>query len=140
MASVDEWVKMSYNHKKKGEMEMLEKMAAFFEARLDGYDQHMLSNIAGAEEFYPVTAALLPLQPGASVLDLGCGTGLELEYYFAQNPGANVTGIDLSAGMLQALKVLPTTASTHSANICQKKPAQELNRAIFPLPQQEPTR
>ena len=26
----------------------------------------------------------------AEVLDLGCGTGLELEYYFARNPGARV--------------------------------------------------
>ena len=83
---------------------MLEKMAAFFEARLDGYDQHMLSNIDGAQEFYPFTAGLLPQEREVAVLDLGCGTGLELEYYFARNPDAKVTGIDLSAGMLQALK------------------------------------
>ena len=83
---------------------MLEKMAAFFEARLQDYDGHMLKNIAGAEEFYPFTASLLPLQPDASVLDLGCGTGLELEYYDSNNPTAQITGIDLSAGMLQALQ------------------------------------
>ena len=34
----------------------MEKMEAFFEARLDGYDEHMLSNIESAREFY-----LLPL-------------------------------------------------------------------------------
>ena len=83
---------------------MLEKMAAFFEARLDDYDQHMLNDIAGAKEFYPFTADRLPQIPEVTILDLGCGTGLELEYYFAQNPTAKVTGIDLSAGMLQALK------------------------------------
>ena len=83
---------------------MMEKMAAFFEARLEGYDEHMLQNIAGAEEFYPFTASLLPLQMGACVLDLGCGTGLELQYYEAYNPSACLTGIDLSAGMLQALQ------------------------------------
>lgn len=83
---------------------MLEKMDAFFEARLDGYDAHMLTEIEGAAEFYPATAALLPVTPGARVLDLGCGTGLELEYYFAKNPTARVTGIDLSAGMLAALR------------------------------------
>ena len=38
------------------------------------------------------------------MLDLGCGTGLELEEYFALNPGAAVTGIDLSEAMLNALK------------------------------------
>jgi len=83
---------------------MLEKMDAFFEARLAGYDDHMLTEIEGAAEFYPFTAACLPPQPGAEVLDLGCGTGLELEYYFARNPGARVTGVDLSAGMLNALR------------------------------------
>ena len=83
---------------------MLETMAAFFEARLEGYDAHMLTEIQGAAEFYPATAALLPATPGARVLDLGCGTGLELEFYFAVNPGARVTGIDLSAGMRTARK------------------------------------
>ena len=79
---------------------MLEKMSDFFEARLDGYDEHMLTNIASADEFYPFTAAMLPTFDGCRVLDLGCGTGLELEYYFALNPTAKVTGIDLSEGML----------------------------------------
>ena len=83
---------------------MLEKMDAFFEARLEGYDAHMLANIDGAREFYPFTAACLPQTPEVSILDLGCGTGLELGYYFAGNPHAHVTGIDLSAGMLNALR------------------------------------
>ena len=82
---------------------MLEKMGAFFEARLDGYDAHMMTNIQAAEEFYPFTARCLPRDPGAKILDLGCGTGLELGEYFALNPTAVVTGIDLAAGMLRAL-------------------------------------
>lgn len=80
---------------------MLEKMDAFFEARLEGYDAHMRNDIEGAEEFYPFTAARLP---AGHILDLGCGTGLELEYYVNLNPEARITGIDLSAGMLAALK------------------------------------
>ncbi|MBR5224126.1 MAG: class I SAM-dependent methyltransferase [Clostridia bacterium] len=83
---------------------MLEKMAAFFEVRLEGYEEHMLDCIESAREFYPFTAAQLPKTPGAKVLDLGCGTGLELNEYFAINPDAAVTGIDLSQGMLAALK------------------------------------
>ena len=83
---------------------MLEKMDLFFEARLEGYDEHMLTDIEGAEEFYPFTASCLPKEPGAKVLDLGCGTGLELEFYFRENPAAAVTGIDLSEGMLAALR------------------------------------
>ena len=83
---------------------MLEKMSDFFEARLAGYDEHMLTNIKSADEFYPFTAKLLPAFEGCHILDLGCGTGLELQEYFAQNPSAQVTGIDLSEGMLSELK------------------------------------
>ena len=83
---------------------MLEKMGAFFEARLNGYDEHMMTNIQSAQEFYPFTARCLPVTPGAKILDLGCGTGLELGEYFILNPTAKVTGIDLAAGMLRALE------------------------------------
>lgn len=83
---------------------MLEKMNEFFSKRLDGYEEHQLNAIDGAREFYPFTASLLPVQNGAAVLDLGCGTGLELEYYFKFNPTAKITSIDLSEDMLAALK------------------------------------
>ena len=83
---------------------MLEKMSQFFEARLDGYDVHMLNNIESSREFYPFTAEQLPRLDQCHILDLGCGTGLELEAYFILNPTARVTGIDLSRGMLDALQ------------------------------------
>lgn len=82
----------------------LEKMDEFFAARIDGYDEHMRSNIEGASGFYAYTAELLPREVKSRILDLGCGTGLELEAYFAKNPFAEVTGIDLSEVMLNALK------------------------------------
>ena len=82
----------------------LERMDDFFAARVGGYDEHMRRNIEGASAFYTYTASLLPTAAGSRVLDLGCGTGLELEAYFPLNPGAKVTGIDLSAAMLDALK------------------------------------
>ena len=85
-------------------MTKLEKMDDFFAARIDGYDEHMKTNIEGASGFYAYTASLLPGTAGSRVLDLGCGTGLELEEYFTLNPGANVTGVDLSREMLNALK------------------------------------
>ena len=83
---------------------MLERMSDFFEARLDGYDEHMRTNIESATEFYPFTANLLPSSENSRVLDLGCGTGLELEEYYKLCPSAKVTGIDLSQGMLAELK------------------------------------
>ena len=82
----------------------LEKMDDFFTARIDGYDAHMKRDIEGASGFYAYTAFLLPAAGESRALDLGCGTGLELEEYFARNPGAAVTGIDLSEAMLNALK------------------------------------
>lgn len=83
---------------------MLEKMNDFFKARLDVYDEHMLTEIEGAAEFYAFTAAELPTKSECRILDLGCGTGLELERYISAKPAAQITGIDLSAEMLDKLK------------------------------------
>ena len=82
----------------------LEKMDAFFEARLSGYEEHMMNNIESAEKLYSFTAAQLPAVDGAKILDLGCGTGLEMDWFFRRNPTAVVTGIDLSKGMLAAFR------------------------------------
>ena len=83
---------------------MLEKMSDFFEARLDGYDEHMMTGIESADKFYPFTANQLPTTENCHLLDLGCGTGLELGEYFVLNPSAKITGIDLSSGMLAELR------------------------------------
>jgi tRNA (cmo5U34)-methyltransferase len=81
-----------------------EEMAAFFDARADGYEAHMIGNVFGSDRFYVKTVEALPLKPGLRVLDLGCGTGLELDALFSRCPDAFVTGIDLSRGMLDALQ------------------------------------
>ena len=83
---------------------MLEKMGEFFDSRLNGYEEHQLSSIESARDFYPFTARCLPRTPGARVLDLGCGTGLELGYYFELVPTAELTGVDLASGMLDELR------------------------------------
>lgn len=83
---------------------MLERMDDFFTARVEGYDEHMRQYVEEDSEFYAYTASLLPGMDNAEVLDLGCGTGLELEAYFKLNPAAKVTGIDLTEAMLDALK------------------------------------
>ncbi len=83
---------------------MLEKMNEFFDKRLDGYDEHMMTNIESSDVFYPFTADCLPKTNGAKILDLGCGTGLELEHYFRLDPSAKITGIDLTESMLNVLR------------------------------------
>ncbi|AUG58738.1 class I SAM-dependent methyltransferase [Acetivibrio saccincola] len=44
------------------------------------------------------------MHSGCRVIDLGCGTELELDEYFPLNPSAKVTGIDLASGMLNRLR------------------------------------
>ena len=83
---------------------MLEKMDDFFNNRIDSYEEHQLNMIASAKEFYPFTAKHLPMDKNVSILDLGCGTGLELGYYFELNPTARITGIDMAEALLRALK------------------------------------
>ena len=97
-------LKNSKNIRLGSDKDMLEKMSDFFEDRLAGYDEHMKLNIECTSEFYPFTAKCLPIEQNCRILDLGCGTGLELEEYYLLNPSAKVTGIDLSQGMLSALK------------------------------------
>lgn len=82
----------------------LEKMGEFFDSRLDGYEDHQINCIDSAKIFYPYTASQLPMTAGCKVLDLGCGTGLELNEYFKINPFAIITGIDLAKGMLKTLQ------------------------------------
>lgn len=59
----------------------------------------ILSKIAGTKAFFPYTAALPPINPGENVLDLGYGTGLELEYYFVLSREASLVWPDLSPDM-----------------------------------------
>lgn len=80
----------------------MERMEDFFAARIDGYDEHMLNEVVGCAECYRKMAELLP-DDTEKILDLGCGTGLELEGVFARFPYASVTGIDLTKPMLDRL-------------------------------------
>ena len=80
-----------------------EEMTGFFEKRLQGYDEHMLTAVAGCAEGYETLAAALP-EGLASLLDLGCGTGLELAPVFRRFPQVAVTGVDMTQAMLNRLK------------------------------------
>ncbi|HNX64891.1 MAG TPA: class I SAM-dependent methyltransferase [Oscillospiraceae bacterium] len=81
----------------------IEQMSDFFTTRVDIYDEHMLTNVAGCKEGYIKMAELIP-QNAEFLLDLGCGTGLELDEIFKIAPELKVTGIDLTKAMLDKLK------------------------------------
>ena len=83
-------------------MVMLEKMADFFAARVDMYDAHMLNEVEACKEGYLKMAEYVP-DNSRKLLDLGCGTGLELEAIFRKLPDLSVTGIDLCEEMLKSL-------------------------------------
>lgn len=82
---------------------MLEAMSDFFTARTEMYDEHMLSEVEGCKEGYKKMASLLP-EDCETLLDLGCGTGLELEAIYSLFPRLKVTGIDLTKAMLDKLR------------------------------------
>jgi tRNA (cmo5U34)-methyltransferase len=79
----------------------LEKMSEFFTARIDGYEEHMLKD--GGQDVYIKLAELIP-DNTKKILDLGCGTGLELDEIFKRLPDVSVVGIDLTQIMLDKLK------------------------------------
>ncbi len=79
----------------------LEEMSAFFNARIDGYEEHMLRE---GNDVYVEAAKLIPKTRGLKLLDLGCGTGLELDEIFKVNPTVQVTGIDLADKLLEKLR------------------------------------
>ncbi len=79
--------------------EPLEEMAGFFDARIEGYEEHM----ACWQAHYKWMAEFIPEQ-AEQLLDLGCGSGLELDCIFSRFPDLSVTGVDLSAEMLDKLK------------------------------------
>ncbi len=77
----------------------IERMTDFFSARVEGYEEHM-------SVFFPAYDMLANALPKSTktLLDIGCGTGLELERIFARLSDVHVTGIDLSEIMLAKLR------------------------------------
>ena len=91
-ASIKQWLKST-------EDEPLETMSGFFDRRVDSYEDHMRPWRA----YYRWLGELIPAQ-AETLLDLGCGTGLELDEIFRLHPDIRVTGIDLAPGMLARLR------------------------------------
>ncbi|MBR2435852.1 MAG: methyltransferase domain-containing protein [Lentisphaeria bacterium] len=77
----------------------LEAMDAFFNARIGDYEEHMSPWTA----HYRWMAELIPADT-KTILDIGCGTGLELDIIFARLPDLQVTGIDMAEEMLSKLR------------------------------------
>lgn len=81
-----------------------EEMGSFFDVRVDGYDEHMVDMFKDFDLYYETVASpIAATDKNVSILDLGCGTGAELNWVFNKAPNASVTAIDLSQQMLNKL-------------------------------------
>ena len=78
-------------------------MDEFFKNRIDSYDDHMMSE-SHIRNGYIKFAELIP-ENSKILLDLGCGTGLELVEIFKRFPEISVTGIDMTQKMLDKLQL-----------------------------------
>ena len=90
----------------------LEEMSDFFTKRLDDYEEHM----SIWEQFYQIFAESLPSKC-KRILDLGCGTGLELDKIWQKNPDIEVIGVDLCQSMLD--KLLEKHSDKRLTIVCQ---------------------
>ena len=77
----------------------LEEMAGFFQRRIGSYEERMQT----WREAYARIPGWID-RDTKRMLDLGCGTGLELESIFSKYPHIQVTGIDLCSTMLERLR------------------------------------
>lgn len=84
------------------EMTNPEKMGAFFDVRADGYDEHMFS-FGGGASYAKLEACIPETADAVRILDIGCGTGIELDSIWRHAPNAHITCVDLSRGMLDLL-------------------------------------
>ena len=92
-------------HKNDNDLEppILEEMSNFFNNRAMIYDEKHIEHIGGGIDSKHIIASFFP--PHAkTMIDLGIGTGLELEGIFKHFPEIEVTGIDISENMLKLLQ------------------------------------
>lgn len=91
-------------------MEPTQRWRDFFDAHAPYYEQNAFTKATSEEVTF--LEEILALQPGSTILDLGCGTGrhsIELA-----KRGYRPTGVDISSGMLQIAR---TNAASSGVDI-----------------------
>jgi len=111
----------------------IETMGGFFNNRADIYDDHMIKEL-DLNVFYNEIAECIPKNiTNIKLLDLGCGTGIELEKIFEIYPLAEVTGIDLSGKMLDILKAKYKDKMSQLKIICQSYFDTDFGSGIYDI-------
>lgn len=99
---------------------------AFFDSHAPHYDQNPFTKDTLAEVDFLLT--LFPIPVGAKILDVGCGTGrhsIELA-----RRGYEVTGLDLSEGMLEVARAKASEAGVEVRWICADATAFKLDQVF----------
>ncbi|HYH03018.1 MAG TPA: class I SAM-dependent methyltransferase [Bacillota bacterium] len=82
-----------------------EPMDVFFNSRVSGYEDHMKENKLFEAEKMQLAEAFEATEKPVQILDLGCGTGLEIEYILQRVPNARFICVDFAVEMLKLLKL-----------------------------------
>jgi len=81
------------------------EMARFFDERASAYDNHQRQTVSYFDSLHRAVAGAIEETSGdVRILDLGSGTGIELEVILARAPNARITCIDISGKMLDELR------------------------------------
>ena len=80
------------------------EMGKFFDERASTYDNHQRQTVSYFDSLHrAVAGAIEETSREVRILDLGSGTGIELEVILARAPNARITCIDISGRMLEEL-------------------------------------
>ncbi len=86
------------------ESNSLELMENYFDSRISAYDEiHNQTGISWGKQIRDIVAQYIDKNK-CKILDLGCGTGLELEEILKKCPNAEVVCVDISEEMLNKLE------------------------------------
>ena len=85
-----------------GYSDEMEDLREFFDMAADIWDEKFGPSSAGT--YVEVADQIAPTDAEIHILDLGCGSGLELDQVFLRAPNARITGIDLAPRMLARLR------------------------------------
>jgi tRNA (cmo5U34)-methyltransferase len=96
-----------------------EDMRSFFNRRAQDYDLHMSDGHENYEEDFVSLCKEIPQNDAKiNIMDLGCGTGAELEAIFQKAPQTHVVCMDVAEKMLAILRETHTRYSKNIKTVC----------------------